>query len=216
MLYPRLCNMIPSPFQCVPLDGNLEKTPWSRTWKPAKTISTRPTKHGGIGRIKLAAVTGIATLVDYLLLKKLPLVWWSATRWFHLRAHSLHISCSDSDTWGGTSIVTSAEWLSGDTPHWPNSQIPECTCSISHNAPFRTEMCTFLFWMGHCGIWNKCILGFVKLVSCTKGVAVIVQKASFANIPTNDWVFSCVSASAVMYNYNGKIKSCSHTTTLLG
>ena len=24
----------------------------------------------------------------------------------------------------------------------PNSQIPECTCSISHNAPFRTEMYT--------------------------------------------------------------------------
>ena len=40
-------------------------------------------------------------------------------------------------------------------------QIPECTCSISHNAPFRTEMCTFLFWMEHCGIWNKCILGFL-------------------------------------------------------
>ena len=39
---------------------------------------------------------------------------------------------------------------------------PECTCSISHNAPFRTEMCTFLFWMEHCGIWNRCILGFVN------------------------------------------------------
>ena len=48
----------------------------------------------------------------------------------------------------------------------PNSQIPECTCSISHNAPFRTEMCTFLFWMERCGIWNRCILGFVKLVYC--------------------------------------------------
>ena len=48
--------------------------------------------------------------------------------------------------------------------NWPNSQIPECTCSISHNAPFRTEMWTFLFWMEHCGIWNRCILGFVKLV----------------------------------------------------
>ena len=46
----------------------------------------------------------------------------------------------------------------------PNSQIPECTCSISHNAPLRAEMCTFLFWMEHCGIWNMFILGFVKLV----------------------------------------------------
>ena len=26
----------------------------------------------------------------------------------------------------------------------PISQTPECTCFISHNAPFRTEMCTFL------------------------------------------------------------------------
>ena len=32
---------------------------------------------------------------------------------------------------------------------------------ISHNAPFRTEMCTFLFWMVHCGIWKKCIMGFM-------------------------------------------------------
>ena len=46
--------------------------------------------------------------------------------------------------------------------NWPNLQIPECTCSISQNAPFRTEMCTFLFWMEHCGfgtgefwdLWN--------------------------------------------------------------
>ena len=46
----------------------------------------------------------------------------------------------------------------------PNSHISECICSISHNVPFRTEMCTFLFWMKHCGIWNRWILGFVKLV----------------------------------------------------
>ena len=44
----------------------------------------------------------------------------------------------------------------------PISQIPECTCSISHNAPFRTEICTFLFWVEHCGIWNRCIVGFVN------------------------------------------------------
>ena len=42
--------------------------------------------------------------------------------------------------------------------NWPNSQIPQCTCSISDNAPFRTEMCTFLFWMEHCQIWSRCIL----------------------------------------------------------
>ena len=46
----------------------------------------------------------------------------------------------------------------------PISQIPECTCSISHNARFRKEMWTFLFWMEHCGIRNRCILGFVNEV----------------------------------------------------
>ena len=46
----------------------------------------------------------------------------------------------------------------------PISQIPECTYSIYHNAPFKTEMCTFLFWMEHCGIWNRRILGFVNSV----------------------------------------------------
>ena len=28
------------------------------------------------------------------------------------------------------------------------------------------EMCTFLMWMVHCGIWNRCILWFEKLVYC--------------------------------------------------
>ena len=43
------------------------------------------------------------------------------------------------------------------------TQIPQCTCPISHNAPFIIEMCTFLFWMMHCGMWDKCIVGFVRL-----------------------------------------------------
>ena len=53
-----------------------------------------------------------------------------------------------------------------DCPNSLNSQIPACTCSISHNALFRTEMCAFLFWIVGSGIWNKCIQGFVKLVNC--------------------------------------------------
>ena len=44
----------------------------------------------------------------------------------------------------------------------PISQIPVCNFFISQNAPFRTEMCTFLFWMEHSGIGNRCILGFVN------------------------------------------------------
>ena len=37
---------------------------------------------------------------------------------------------------------------------------------LFHNAPFRTEMCTFLFLMVtlHCGIWDKCTTRVVRLV----------------------------------------------------
>ena len=45
------------------------------------------------------------------------------------------------------------------------SQIPQCTCPISHNAPFRTQTWAFLFWMVHCGIWERCTVGFVNLVN---------------------------------------------------
>ena len=48
-----------------------------------------------------------------------------------------------------------------------------CTCSISHNAPFRTEMCTFLFWMEHCGIWNiQC--AFWDLWNCSINEEVLI------------------------------------------
>ena len=62
--------------------------------------------------------------------------------------------------WGGPEV----DRQYGSIKNWPNSQIPECTYSLSHNAPFRTEMCKYLFWIEHSGIWNWCILGFVKLV----------------------------------------------------
>ena len=47
---------------------------------------------------------------------------------------------------------------------WPNSQMPECTCSISQNAPFQTEM---FCWNG--AFWNMeqvhsgiCEIGLIK------------------------------------------------------
>ena len=44
----------------------------------------------------------------------------------------------------------------------PNSQIPEYTCSISHNAPFRTAMCTFLFRNGTLWDMEQVHSGVVK------------------------------------------------------
>ena len=63
-------------------------------------------------------------------------------------------------------ITDCPSFLTKPLSNRPISQIPECTCSISHNSPFRTEMCTFLFWMEYCGIWDRCILGFVNWFSC--------------------------------------------------
>ena len=52
----------------------------------------------------------------------------------------------------------------------PISQISRCTFPISHNTPFRTEICTSLFWictfmflMVDYGIWDQGIVGFVIL-----------------------------------------------------
>ena len=75
----------------------------------------------------------------------------------------------------------STNWL-----NWPNSQIPECTCSISHNDPFKTEMCTFLFWMDHCGIWNSCILGFMKLAQFDNKYVTIVTSLARSHY-LNQW-----------------------------
>ena len=43
-------------------------------------------------------------------------------------------------------------------------QILQCSCPISNVAPFKTKICTILFWMVHRGICDRCIVGFVRLV----------------------------------------------------
>ena len=53
-----------------------------------------------------------------------------------------------------------------------NWQIPQCTCHLSHNAPPRTEMCTFLFWMVHYEIRKRCfwdlwIRSIADIFKCT-------------------------------------------------
>ena len=47
-----------------------------------------------------------------------------------------------------------------------NLQVSQCNCPISHNAPFRTEMYTFLFWMVHRGIWDRYIVGLPRSPYC--------------------------------------------------
>ena len=60
------------------------------------------------------------------------------------------------------------------------SRIPQCSRSLSHNAPFRIEMCTFLFWMVSCGIWNRCIVRFVRLICVHKMSNKICRPSNYA------------------------------------
>ena len=74
-----------------------------------------------------------------------PITKWLTSCKEHDDMHFLERNC-----WHLESVFT------GDHSWWytkPISQIPQCTCHLSHNAPFRRKMCTFLFWMVHCGIW---------------------------------------------------------------
>ena len=63
-----------------------------------------------------------------------------------------------SRNWRMKSTFCMAKWFADNRPI---SQMPECTCFISHNAPF-------LFWMEHCGIWNRVILAFVNQINSMK------------------------------------------------
>ena len=80
--------------------------------------------------------------------------------WYHQWAQNFHASLTLCPTICGIYTL----WFR--FPWWIDSisQIPQCTCSISHHAPFRTKMCKFLFWKLHDGMWDRCIAGFVNLI----------------------------------------------------
>ena len=65
----------------------------------------------------------------------------------------------------GNLIITLSAVL---TSNRPISQIPQCIRQISHNATFCNRnvhmRAHFCYKMLHCGIWHRCILGFVKWV----------------------------------------------------
>ena len=60
----------------------------------------------------------------------------------------------------------------------PNSQIPQCTCSISHNAPFRTEISalTGALWDMEQVLFGVCELGPLWVLS------IIVSGNSYATM----------------------------------
>ena len=73
--------------------------------------------------------------------------------------------------------------------NWLNSQILQCTHPISHNAPFRTEMCTFLFWMVYCGVCELvyCTIGFDWQCPIIDSSSDLVQARRLAITCTKDW-----------------------------
>ena len=102
----------------------------------------------------------IANTLEFLQSCTKPLVWCSV-----LFYHHIIVTNTPSDHFWILSldIIQWASW------HWEHNKLisrsPQCSCPISYNTPFRTEMCTFLFWMVHCRICDSCIVGFVNLVS---------------------------------------------------
>ena len=65
----------------------------------------------------------------------------------------------------------------------PNLQTPQHICPKSHNAIFRAEMCIFLFCMVHCGIWDRCIVGFVTLVYWWNASSGPRMKMPYSDLP---------------------------------
>ena len=73
----------------------------------------------------------------------------------------------------------------------PSLQTAQDNYFIPHNTPFRRKMYTFLFWMVHCGIWCRCIVGCIGLVCCTAHICPLgVKPVDF----TNPCVILCVVA----------------------
>ena len=97
------------------------------------------------------------------------------------------------------------------------SQIPHCICSISHNAHFRTEMCTFLFWMMHCGIWNRCIVGFVNKHNYLCKYPLSLNECRFASTEWSQhstcvrWEILCGNEDKVNKIYFGCRRICINT-----
>ena len=72
-------------------------------------------------------------------------------RWFETPPRSLWLRCN----------VTLVLWFATSRYDVMSTKriislIPQCTCSLSHDTPFKTEMCIFLFWMVYCGIFVYC------------------------------------------------------------
>ena len=70
------------------------------------------------------------------------------------------------------------------------------------HSPFRTEMCTFLFWMEHCGIWTRCILGFVKLVYCSGLLWFCRVIAAWRVISVWTFIFACIMLVLLHHLWN--------------
>ena len=92
------------------------------------------------------------------------------TRWGHLKAFCVGIfQTSHIHLFTWQPLFSWSCFSFG--PNRPISQMPQCIRQISHNAPFcnrNVHTCAhFCYKMLHCGIWHRCILGFVRWVYCS-------------------------------------------------
>ena len=74
----------------------------------------------------------------------------------------------------------------------PISQMTQCICAISHSAPFcniSVHTCAhYGYKMLHCGIWHRCILGFVRWVYNN----VIMTTKRRRDVVLTSWCYHCI------------------------
>ena len=89
----------------------------------------------------------------------------------------------------------------------------QCTWPISHNAPFTKQKCAHLFWMVYCGIWDRCIVGFVGLVYCKAACAKFCSHLRSKKWVTAKW--NCHQFSVQNFWRNSSPKHRYNSPTLL-
>ena len=90
------------------------------------------------------------------------------------------------------SVQSPDSTIPGRSVNRPISQIPECIRQISHNATFcnrNVHTCAhFCYKMLYCGIWHRCILGFVRWAytvhTTNASVCSVHWNTRFAMMPT--------------------------------
>ena len=104
--------------------------------------------------IESCAAIGWNACVNNMLLRQVSCPWCQFSKYKSRQSLQQDMICN----WGVISIWKVAFPFIGINRIHKSQNAPVQYPTMLHSH------CAFLFWIEHCGIWNRCILGFVKLV----------------------------------------------------